>query len=139
MSFRPNSQDVVSATGDGAIYLARNAGAGNDYRQVYSLSGQSNPVAVAVSPDGAAAYVASSSGVVTLVNLTDATAIQVDCQCRPTTFLALSTASMFRISDISRTPIMLFDSSSAAPRTWFVPSPPDLAGRRHPVDGRGGQ
>ena len=138
MSFRPNSQDVVAATTDGAVYLARNAAAGNGDQQVFSLpDGQSKPVAMAVSSDGGSAYVAFSSGVVTMVDLTGAAPAQIDCQCRPTTLVALTMGSMFRLSEISRSPVMLFDGSPGGPRTWFVPPPAYPA--HQAINARGGR
>lgn len=140
LSFRPNSQDVLTATTAGDVYLVRDVTVSADYRQIYAGSGgTSNPVAVSFSPDGTLGYVAAASGILTVIDLASGASNTTDCRCVPAVLQPMSTASIFRISEISGASVILFEGSAATPRTWFVPAALVPARPHRPVIQRGGQ
>jgi len=140
LSFRANSRDVLTATPAGDVYLVRDVTMSADYRQIYAGSdGTKDPVAVSFSPDGAFGYVAASSGILTVIDLTSGASNTTDCRCVPTLLQPMSAASIYRISEISGAPVILFEASAAAPRTWFVPAAFVPARRHRPVIQGGGQ
>jgi hypothetical protein len=139
LSFRPNSSDALSATAAGDVYLVRDVTVSADYRQIYAGSGTSDAVALSFSPDGTLGYVAASSGILTIIDLASGASNTTDCRCAPTVLQPMNTAPVFRVSEISGAPVILFEGSTAAPRTWFVPAV-FVSGRSHrPIMQGGGQ
>jgi hypothetical protein len=138
LTFRPMSHDALTATPAGVVYLVRDVVQSVDYKPIFAGSnGASNPVAVAFSSDGSLGYVADASGALTVIDLTSSVSNTIDCGCAPTLLQPVSASSMFRVSEISNTPVLLFEGSATASRTWFVPARPRTAKRR-PVEHRGG-
>ena len=123
IAFRRDSRDAVAVTRSGDVYLIRNAGAEADIRQVYIGDEQtSDPVAVQVSPDGSSAFTANSHGLVAAINLQSGSAASVSCQCAPVTLEPMNAPALYRLTEISDLPVMLFDASTLTPRIWFVPA-----------------
>jgi hypothetical protein len=122
MAFRRDSHDAVAVTRSGDVYLVRNAGPDAEIRQVYVGDSQtSDPVAVQLSPDGTRAFMANSRGTVVSINLQTGSAGAVSCQCSPTGLEPLSAPALYRLTDVSSLPVMLFDASTPTPQVWFVP------------------
>lgn len=123
VAFRRDSHDLVAVTRSGDLYLIRNAGPDAEIHQVYLGNEQtSDPVAVQVSPDGTRAFTANARGTVAVIDLSTGSAAAVSCQCSPTGLEPLNATSLFRLTEISDRPVMLFDASTSTPRTWFVPA-----------------
>jgi hypothetical protein len=121
------------------VYLVRDVTVSADYRQIYAGSGTSDAVALSFSPDGTLGYVAASSGILTIIDLASGASNTTDCRCAPTVLQPMNTAPVFRVSEISGAPVILFEGSTAAPRTWFVPAV-FVSGRSHrPIMQGGGQ
>ena len=122
-AFRRNSRDAVAATRSGDIYLIRNAGPDMEIRQVYVGDEQTaDPVAVQVSPDGNSAFTANSRGMVATIDLQTGSIVTVSCQCSPVGLEPLNAPSLYRLTEISDLPVMLFDAFTPAPRIWFIPA-----------------
>jgi len=122
-AFRRQSMDAVAATRSGDVYVIRNAGLNPDIQQVYiGDDGTSDPVAVHFASDGSRAYLANTQGTVTSIDLRTGSAIAVSCQCRPSALEPLKAGNIFRLTEISDRPLMLFDASDSNPQIWFVPS-----------------
>jgi hypothetical protein len=130
-AFRRDTHDAVAVTRSGDMYLIRNAGPNAEILQVYLGDEQtSDPVAIQISTDGTRAFTANVRGMIAVIDLRNGTATAVSCQCSPTGLEPLSAASIFRLTEISDRPVMLFDASTLTPRIWFVPadSPASLQG-----------
>lgn len=123
IAFRRDSHDAVAVTRSGDVYLVRNAGPDAEIRQVYLGDEQtSNPVAVQVSPDGSRAFTANSHGRVAAIHLSSGSAASVSCQCAPVALAPMNAPGLYRLTEISDLPVMLFDASTPTPRIWFVPA-----------------
>lgn len=124
-SFRRNNLDLAAVTRTGEVYIVRHAGSGNYIRQIYPADTQTaDPVAVQFSPDGAYVYTANSRGMLAVIDLQTGLATAISCRCTPTGLEPLAIGSIFRLTEISSRPVLLFDGSTPDPRVWFVP--PDL-------------
>lgn len=124
-SFRRNTLDIATVTRSGEVYIVRHAGSDNYIRQLYTGDNQtSDPVAVQFSPDGARVYTANSGGTLAVIDLQTGLATAISCRCTPSGLEPLTIGSIFRLTEISNRPVLLFDGSVSDPRVWFVP--PDL-------------
>ena len=122
LAFDPAGANLLAATGSGDVYLAQNVTTNFFFRQVYTGDDRtSGPIAVQFSPNGAAAFVANPSGVAT-IDLNSGAASAIPCQCTPTGLQPFGPAGLFRITEISRRPLLLFDGTPSGNRFWFVPA-----------------
>ena len=130
-AFRRDSHDAVAVTRSGDIYLIRNAGPNAEILQVYVGDGKtSDPVAIRMSLDGARAFTANTRGTVAVIDLVTGSAEGVSCQCSPIGLEPLNAPSLFRLTEISDRPVMLFDASTPTPRIWFIPADAPPAGQQ---------
>ena len=93
--------------------------------QVYSIAasedGIAAPVGVAVSNDNRKVFVGNSqSSSVTTIGLDGTGITSTPCQCALTAFESTSADSVFRLTDFSGGPVLLFDGKAATPRMLFV-------------------
>lgn len=123
LSFRSAANDLLAVTPSGDVYLAKNVNAALAVTQVYSGDSRTaNPLAVQFSPDGSAAFLANPAGTLATIDLNTGSASTVDCQCRPTGLVPFGRAGLFRLTEISRQPLWLFDGAPGGSRIWFVPA-----------------
>jgi hypothetical protein len=135
------SQPIPAATMShpAAIAFLRNSGdaiVADDLQNIiYSLSnnqalliasasdGVASPVAIATSNDNQHIFVANAkTGSVVTISLTGTAAAPVYCNCTLTGLYPTSTDSVFRLTDFSGSPLLLFDANRLVPRITFVPS-----------------
>lgn len=84
--------------------------------------GISNPVAVEVSLDSRTAVIANGdSGMVTTVDLQSRASSTVSCGCRPTGLYRLKGNAVFRLTEPSDEPVLVFDSDGVQARVVFLP------------------
>lgn len=122
-SFQPGTRDAVAIGPDGTVYQLLNSSIRGEVRQLYAGSPQTaDPVAVRTSFDGKRIYTANRIGTVAAIDLASASLEAVDCGCTPTGLEPLAFTNLFRITEISDRPLMLFDVSVPTPRVWFVPA-----------------
>jgi hypothetical protein len=77
---------------------------------------------VASSEDGLHVFVTSrKSETVTLIDLERGLSVPLPCHCQATGFRALKGTSVFRLSDLTDSPIAILDASSAEPRIVVLP------------------
>ncbi len=77
---------------------------------------------VAGSDDGLHVFVTSrKSETVTFIDLERGLSVPLPCQCQATGFRALKGTSVFRLSDLTDSPIAILDASSAEPRIVILP------------------
>ena len=93
--------------------------------QVYSIAasedGIAAPVGVAVSNNNRKVFVGNSqSSSVTTIGLDGTGITSTPCQCALTAFESTSADSVFRLTDFSGGPVLLFDGKAATPRMLFV-------------------
>lgn len=122
VSFYGGTQDAVAATRSGDTYLVRNAGSSPDVRLIRAGDDQtSEPIAIQFSADGTQAYTTNARGVLSTVDLQTGSASSISCQCQPVGLQPLQSGTLFRLTDVSNLPMMLFEASRTGPRFWFVP------------------
>jgi hypothetical protein len=123
LAFRRDSHDAVALTRSGDVYFVRNAGPAAEIRQVYVGDAQTaDPVAVQVSSEGTHAFTVNARGTVVTIDLGSGSSAAVSCQCSPSGLEPLNAHLLYRLTDISDRPVMLFDASTPTPRIWFVPA-----------------
>jgi DNA-binding beta-propeller fold protein YncE len=124
MAFSSRGDAAIADAGSNTAWLIRDAaGAAN----VMPLAGQNEgvdaPVGIAISEDGAAAYVANAgSNAVLILNLAGGAPRTLPCPCAPTTLQAIS-ATAFRLTDALSEALWFLDTSGAEPGLAFVPPP----------------
>lgn len=122
LAFYRGSHDLLAITASGDLYLAQNVNANLSLSQIYTGDSQtSNPVAVQFSPDEAAAFIANAAGVLSTVDLNTGSITTMSCQCAPTRLEPFG-QGIFRLTDISAGPLLLFDGTPQRTRVWFVPA-----------------
>jgi len=122
-SFQPGARDAVAFDVDGTGYRILNTSIPGEVQQFYPGSSETTDLAaVRVSPDGKRIYTANRLGTAAVIDVATASAVSVKCGCSPTSIEPLTSNNLFRITEISDRPVMLFDVSTPSPRFWFVPS-----------------
>jgi hypothetical protein len=118
-AFRPASHDAVTVAADGQIWLLQEgltaASAG------IPLSEGATPVAAQFASAGLTVHVAASGGSIFSVDLETGTSTQIPCNCAPTGIQWLNSSGLFRLTEPSRKPVLLLDTSGGQQRIWFVP------------------
>jgi hypothetical protein len=131
LAFRAETHNAVAVTRSGDVYVVTDAGSNADIRQIYAGDNQtSDPVAAQISPDGTRVFTANSRGTVAAINIQTGIASFVSCRCSPTGLEPLSAPALYRLTDISGVPVMLFDASTPTPQVWFVPVDDSRAGQQ---------
>ncbi len=127
-SFQPGGREAVALDPGGAIYQILNSSIPGEVRQLHPGSAQTTgPVAVRLSADGKRVYTVNSLGMAAVIDVAAASVVALDCGCVPTGIEPLTSSNLFRITEISDRPVMLFDVSTPTPRVWFVPADPPSA------------
>jgi hypothetical protein len=122
-SFQPGGREAVALDSDGTIYQILDSSIPGEVRQLHPGSSRTaDPVAVRISADWKRVYTANRSGTAAVIDVAAASLVAVDCGCAPTGMEPLTSSNLFRITEISDRPVMLFDVSTPSPRVWFVPS-----------------
>jgi DNA-binding beta-propeller fold protein YncE len=118
--FLHNSDDAIIADDlDNKVFVLSG---GQVFAVATAEDGISAPVGIAVSNDNKKAFVGNSKpGSVTTIELFGRVSEPVPCNCTLTGLHATDTDSVFRLTDFSGTPILLFDGNSPVPRMMFVP------------------
>jgi len=119
IAFLHNSNDAVIA--DDAANTIYSLTAGQVFPIVSAQDGIAQPNAIAVSNDNQRLFVGSSqSGSITTIGH-GTIAQPLACNCRMTGLSPTNTDSVFRLTDFSGGPVVLFDANRATPRITFVP------------------
>ncbi len=122
VAFRAGSHEAAFVTGDGQVALAPDPAAGPDARTLGAADdATADPVAVRYSADGGTVYVVTRGGTVASFDGTGRTGT-ISCGCSPSGLFPLRTPTLFRLNEISDSPLMLIDTAGAQLRTWFVPA-----------------
>jgi sugar lactone lactonase YvrE len=118
-AFRRGAHDALAATASGDVYLF-DAGSGQ-WRQVYTGDVHTqNPAGVQFAASGTAAWVASTGGDISTIDLAGGGAKAVSCGCTPTAFEPLS-GSVYRLTGASDPLLWIWDAARATPGVRFVP------------------
>jgi hypothetical protein len=116
---RNRDQAIVADSVDNRIYSLNGA---HIYSVATASDGIALPVAIAVSNDNQKVFVANSeSGSVVTIGLDGSGSTQMGCSCTLTGLHPTSTDSVFRLTDFSGRPIVMFHGNSAVPRISLVP------------------
>ena len=113
-----NSAIVADSTGNTIYSLS----GGDLVSMATAADGISQPVGIAVSNDNQRIFIGNSeSASVVTLNLDGGAPIQTHCNCTLTGLHPTNADSVFRLTDFSGRPVLLFDGNTAAPRIIFVP------------------
>jgi hypothetical protein len=117
---RNSGNSAVADDQQNTVYLI----ADNQAFPIASASdGIAGPVAIATSNDNQRVFVANSqTGTVMTISLGGIATAPVYCNCNLTGLYPTNADSVFRLTDFSGSPVLLFDANSAAPRITFVPA-----------------
>jgi hypothetical protein len=125
VSFQRASHDAVWLTRSGDLYVAQNIGQGAALSQIYLSGGRIvAPIAMRLSPDGTRAYAANERGEIASVDLGTGSVRVTSCQCHPSGLEPMNSPVIMKLTEVSSLPLLLFDSSEARQRVWFVPLAP---------------
>ncbi|SRR5213594_4014488 len=119
IQFLHNSGDAIIADDvENRIYAFSNG-------QVYSIAasedGIASPATIAVSNDNRKVFVGNSaSSSITAIGLDGTGIASTSCQCTLTVLQPTSADSVYRLTDFSGGPVLLFDGKAATPRMLFV-------------------
>ena len=122
--FLPNRRDaIVADDASRTVFLILDAaGAATPLPLMSATDDMEGFSSVAASDDGRQVFVAdASSGIVATVDVETRRATVMSCECRPTGLYRLKGSSIFRLTDISREPMMVLDASSSEPRILVIP------------------
>jgi len=110
---------VISDDVENKIYTVSN---GQGVTAATAENGISRPIGLAVSHDNQRIFVGNSqSGSVTTIGPNGNVAEPRSCNCTLTGLYPTNSDSVFRLTDFSGGPVLLFDATAAAPRMIFVP------------------
>jgi hypothetical protein len=120
VAFLHNSVNAVIADDMGNTIYAWSNG------QIFILAGANDgisaPIGIAVSNDNQKTFVGNAqTGTVTTIGSDGTLGTSRPCNCNLTGVYSTNTDSVFRLTDFSGGPILLFDASGASPRMIFVP------------------
>jgi hypothetical protein len=120
VSFLHKSASAVIADDvDNAIYAWSN---GQFFMLAGPNDGVSAPIGIAASNDNQRVFVANAQTGTVMTIRADGTLGKIQsCNCSLTGLYSTNTDSVFRLTDFSGGPILLFDASGASPRMTFVP------------------
>jgi hypothetical protein len=119
--FLANSSDAVVA--DDAMNKIYAISRGQLFTLATTDDGVSSPNSLAVSSDNQRVFVGSGdSGSVTTLHLSGGPAESTLCHCTVAGLYPTNTDSVFRLTDYSGKPVLLFDYSGKAPRIVFAPA-----------------
>lgn len=122
VAFAPGGHDAAIMDSVGGLLLIRDA-AGTGSPQVLAPpdDGLAGPAGLAFSVDKQTLYVASAKAQsVAAFNLAGGSRTAVGCNCTPSTLIPMG--SVFRLNDVSPSPMWLLDTGASTPRTVFVPA-----------------
>lgn len=116
---RNSSNAIIADDAENAIYALSDG-------QVFTIATAeqriSGPVGIAVSNDNQRVFVGNSaSGSVTTIGPNGTVVETGPCNCTLTGLHSTNVDSVFRLTDLSGGPVLLFDASAAEPRIIFVP------------------
>jgi hypothetical protein len=121
---RNSERAIVADSADNTVYALAE---GQVFPVATAQDGIAMPVGLAVSNDNQRIFVANSeSRSVVTVDLNGRGSISTACNCAVTGLHATNTDSVFRLTDFTGGPILLFDGNSAAARIHFVPLSSEL-------------
>lgn len=123
MAFLPRAQDAIIASRQtNQVSLILHPA---DVPQAQMLAGPDDgilkPVAVAFSLDGGRAFIANSGGGLVQLDLSGLPPQVFSCDCKISGLHRLAGNSVFRLTDPSAGPMMVFDGDAPQPRVVFVP------------------
>ncbi len=119
MQFLRNSTDAIVADDvENRVYVFSN---GQIYSIAASEDGIASPAAIAISNDNRKVFVENSaSSSITTIGLDGTGIVSTTCQCALTALQSTSADSVYRLTDFSGGPVLLFDGKAATPRMLFV-------------------
>jgi len=124
MTFFRNTRDALIADKrTNEVFLVRDVtGAAGRLLLAGEREGISQPVGVAPSDDSRRVFIANAgSRTISTLELASGTVTHVSASATPTGLYRLKGKSLFRLTELSNTPLLLLDSTAAMPRVVFVP------------------
>src|SRR5262249_38608734 len=102
-----------------AIYAVSS---GRIFQVAEAADGISLPVGIGISDDNERVFVANAkSQSITTIRMKEKRAELLECHCNPTGLYPTGADSIFRLTDFTGGPVLLFDGSSTESRLIFVP------------------
>lgn len=123
ISFQAGTHAAAAVASDGRIWIARDLANGAGFQAVSPEDSRlESATGVQFSADGAGVSVATRQGTLASLNFATGDSAFLACQCAPAGLFSLNSPMLFRLTNLSDMPLMLLDTATAQPRTWFVPA-----------------
>jgi hypothetical protein len=120
VAFRPDSAEAVALLSDGVVVRITAAGA-EAVGQIAGAAGL-DAVGLQVSPDGKRAFVAYAQGSLAVVEAGAPETALTNCGCKPAALIQANRTALYRLNELSDSPLLFWDVSPPVPRLWFVPA-----------------
>lgn len=120
VAFRPGGQDAAAAGRDQRILLISAATAQISLTPA-RRSDSSLPVAAAFAADGKRVFFAGGEGLIESTPLDGESSATVSCACSPSGLYPLNGTELYRLTDASDQPLLVFDGATLPGRVLFVP------------------
>ncbi|MEW5977107.1 MAG: hypothetical protein AB1898_15000 [Acidobacteriota bacterium] len=119
-----NHDGVVADAARDEVYLLRDfTGTAQPIPLAGPSEGISQPVSLGLSRDNRRVFVANAaSGAVTMLDFEGGAPVTTPCRCTPTVLQPLDGDSIFRLTDLSDTPLWIVDGALSENRILFVPT-----------------
>lgn len=122
MTFLNGSEDALLADPSGISIVRDPSGAAVHTLLAAESDGSGRPVAIAASADNTRAFVAdAASGSVIEVDLATGSATATPCDCVPAGLYPMSGRAAFRLTELGKGPMILFDGGPSGPRVVLIP------------------
>jgi hypothetical protein len=124
IAFRPRSHDaIIAGKRDGHVSLILGEAENMVIKEMAAPGdGFLKPVAVAFSLDGARVFAASSEGALVEFDPAGGPPQSLSCECRINAFDRLAGNAVFRLTNPSGGPLLVFDGDAPQPRIVFIPT-----------------
>lgn len=124
LAFRPRAHDALVASRNNQVLLIRDLTGNTRYQLVATQDdGVAWPVAVTFLREGSRVFVANAdTGDIAAFDLAGGPPDRISCRCAPTGLHRLNGPAVFRLNELSATPLLLLDGGSTALRVLFVPT-----------------
>jgi hypothetical protein len=123
LAFESAGESLLAALQSGEVYWIKNARTNPEVRRIYAGDdGTAEAAGVQFSSDRSTAFIADRNGVVTSIDLNTQAAAAVSCGCKPTGLNPIGNRDLYRLTEASSGPLVIFDATPSRYRFWFVPA-----------------
>lgn len=120
VSFRPDSAEAVALLSDGE--LVRLGAGGAEHWAMIPATTSPDVVGLQMSADGRRAFAAFANGYLAVAEAGSDEGKLKSCECAPTGLTPTTRFGLYRLNEVSHSPMLLWDVWPSVQRVWFVPN-----------------